>query len=518
MEFLAFLGLVLLVVIFTKGYIKAPPDTAYIISGPFSTRILIGKAGILIPFVERVDAVCLGQVSVDIKTEQSVPTNDFINVNVDAVAKIRVIDSPEGIRLAARNFLNKGLDEIAADLIDSLQGNMREIIGTLSLEEINTNRDAFSDQVMNKAQSDMAKIGIEVLTCNIQNVTDEHGLIQDLGADNTAKIRKTASIAKANSERDVKIAQAQAEKAANDERVKADMEIAQRQNELHIKKQELKRLEDIKRAEADAAYSIQEQEQNKAIQKATVEAEIAKATAEAELKEKEAIVRKNALDADIRRQAEADKYAIEQNAAAQLEKQKREAEALAYAREQEAEAKKKVADAELYSMMKEADGIRAKGEAEAAAIKAKGEAEAAAMDKKAEAYAKYNKAAIAEMLIRVMPEVAGKIAEPIAQIDKVTVITGGNGNGIGSVADTTPLVMSKLFATMKEATGIDLGEIVRAESYDAKVTKNVNLSGLSPKQKEAVSDFVSADDVDPLFEDVVTPMDSATEDTPNQTS
>ena len=180
--------LILILVLITCGYVKAPPDQAYIISGlKHDAKILIGRSGIRIPFFERMDRLYLGQMTVDIKTEQSVPTNDFINVNVDAVAKVRITPSQEGIRLAAKNFLNKKPEDITMDLQDSLQGNMREIIGTLSLKEINTDRDSSSDQVMLKASKDMDKLGIEILSCNIQNVTDDNGLIRDLGADNTSK-------------------------------------------------------------------------------------------------------------------------------------------------------------------------------------------------------------------------------------------------------------------------------------------------------------------------------------------
>ena len=200
-------------------------------------------------------------MTVDIKTEQSVPTSDFINVNVDAVAKVRISPTPEGIKLAAKNFLNKRPEEITRDLQDSLQGNMREIIGTLSLKEINTDRDSFSDQVMQKASKDMDKLGIEILSCNIQNVTDENGLIKDLGADNTSLIKKNAAIAKAQAERDIAIAQAEAERESNEARVQADTQIAQKQTELEIKQAELKILADGKKAEADAAYTIQQQEQ-----------------------------------------------------------------------------------------------------------------------------------------------------------------------------------------------------------------------------------------------------------------
>ena len=179
---------VLLFVLFVFiSYVKAPPSFAYIISGLSSQpRVLIGKGGFRIPFLERLDKVYLGQITVDIKTEESVPTTDFINVDVDAVAKIRVTPNNEGTRLAAKNFLNMQPAEIAEQLQDSLQGNMREIIGTLDLRSLNTDRDGFSDQVMQKAQPDMAKLGIEIISCNIQNVTDRVGLIKDLGADNTA--------------------------------------------------------------------------------------------------------------------------------------------------------------------------------------------------------------------------------------------------------------------------------------------------------------------------------------------
>ena len=287
---------VIVIVLLLVGYVKAPPDQAYIISGlKKEGKILIGRAGIRIPFFERLDKLYLGQMTVDIKTEQSVPTNDFINVNVDAVAKVRIAPTQEGIKLAAKNFLNKKAADITMDLQDSLQGNMREIIGTLSLKEINTDRDSFSDQVMQKASKDMDKLGIEILSCNIQNVTDENGLIRDLGADNTSLIKKNAAIAKAQADRDVAIAQAEADKAANEARVLSDTQIAQKNNELEIKKAELKIASDTKKAEADAAYTIQQQEQQKSIETATVNAQIAKAEREADLKKQEVEIAKQKL-------------------------------------------------------------------------------------------------------------------------------------------------------------------------------------------------------------------------------
>ena len=168
---------ILVILLVLASYIKAPPSFAYIVSGlNRKPRTYIGKGGFRIPGLERLDKVFLGQVTVDIKTSRSVPTNDFINVNVDAVAKIQVIGDPEGIRLAAKNFLNMTGQEISRQVQDSLEGNMREVIGGISLRDININRDAFSDAIMEKAQKDMNALGLNIISCNIQNVTDDKNL------------------------------------------------------------------------------------------------------------------------------------------------------------------------------------------------------------------------------------------------------------------------------------------------------------------------------------------------------
>ena len=455
------------VLLMLTGYVKASPDVAIIISGLKKTpKVLIGRSGIKIPFLERVDHLHLGQISVDIKTDTYIPTNDFINVKVDAIAKVRVDTSPEGMLKAERNFLNKEPQEIAMDLQDSLQGNMREIIGTLDLKTINTDRDSFSDQVMAKASKDMEKLGIEILSCNIQNVIDENGLINDLGMDNTSKIKKDAQIAKAEADRDVAIAKAKADKAANDARVEAETEIAQRNNELAIRQAELKLESDRKIAMADAAYEIQKQEQEKTIQTATINAQIARAERETELKKREVEVKQQELAATIEKQADANKYATEKEAEARLIQLQKEAEAKRYLAQMEAEA------------------IEAKGRAEAEAIREKGIAEAEAMQKKAEAYQKYNGAAMAEMMIRIMPQLAAEIAKPISAIDKVTIYDSGKGEGMAQVSGNMPVIMKQVFDTMSEATGVDLREIMKANTYDAKVNRNINVSGLNEGAEE----------------------------------
>ena len=481
--------IILIVIIFIAlGYVKSPPDMAFIISGVGKVpRILIGRAGLKLPFFERMDRLYLGQISVDIKTDTFIPTNDFINVKVDAVAKIRIRPDNEGIQLAAKNFLNKKPEQISADLQDSLQGNMREIIGTLDLKSVNTDRDSFSDQVMMKASKDMEKLGIEILSCNIQNVTDENGLITDMGMDNTAKIKKDAAIAKAQADRDVAIAQAEADRAANDARVKSETEIAQKNNELDIQKASLKKTADTARAEADAAYSIQEQAQQKTIQAATVDAQIARAERERELKQKEVQVKEQELQASINRVADAQKYQAEKKAEADLIQRQKAAEAARYEQEQLADARKREAEAAKYASEQEAAGIRAKydaeaagiaakGRAEAEAIRAKGEAEAAAMLRRAEAYKQYNGAAMAEMMIRILPQMAAEIAKPMTAIDHISIYgTSEGANGASQVTGNLPVVMKQVFDTMSAATGVDFSEIMRANTYDAKVNRNIKV-------------------------------------------
>ncbi|MBQ7063898.1 MAG: flotillin family protein [Firmicutes bacterium] len=472
-------AVVLVVSIIISGYVKAPPDKAFIISGiKKNPKILIGRAGIKLPFLERKDTLVLKQISIDIKTNGYVPTLDFIGVDIDAVAKIRLKTDPEGIKIAMKNFLNMSEETIATALTDSLQGNMREIIGTVKLKELNTDRKKFGDEVQEKAQTDMNALGVEIISCNIQKIEDEKGLIVALGQDNMSQIQKDASIAKAQAERDVAIAEAEAKRMANEAQVAAETEIASRRNELRIREAELKRESDIKQAEADAAYEIQQQEQRKTIEVTTANANIARQEREIELKRKDVEVTEQTLEAEIKKKAEAEKFARQQKAEAELFERQRKAEAEKFEREKEAEAKRVQAEADLFAKMQEAEGIRAVGEAEAKAIEARGIAEAEALEKKAEAMKKYGQAAMMEMIVKALPEMAASIAKPLESIDKVTIIDGGSsGSGVDSMGSYVPSVLARTIETMKEVTGLDLVDIMKAETYDARVNRNVTLSG-----------------------------------------
>lgn len=495
---------VLAVVLCLIMYVKAPPSVAYILSGlRKEPRVLIGTGGLKVPIIERLDRVFLGQTTVDVKTCMPVPTHDFIDVMVDAVCKVRVSPTPEGTRLAAKNFLNMSPNEIAVSVQDSLEGNMREVIGAITLQGLVTDRDAFSDQIQKKAATDMAKLGLEILSCNIQNITDQKGLIQDLGADNTYKIKKGAAINKANAEKEIAIAESDAKKAANDVEVKNETEIAERRNELLIRKADLKRESDTKLAEADAAYEIQKQEQQKTVNIKTVDAEIEKTKRAQILADEQVKVTQNRLKAEVNAKADAARYntevdaqarkfKMETDAQAVLEQQKREAEAKAYMAEQEAKAVKAKADASKYAALQEAAGIEARGKAEAAAkqavlqaeaegIRAKGDAEAEAMDKKAEAYNKSEFAKlemVLEMQKTVLPQVAENVAKPMGQIGDVT-IYGTTGAEMNGVSQNVPAVMKQTFDIVKSVTGVDMADVMKANTLEAKTDRNINVTGIT---------------------------------------
>lgn len=475
MYFVAIAVAIVVVVVLLASYVKAPPSEAFNISGlSKKPRVIIGSGGFRVPFFERLDKVYLGQVSVDIRTDAPVPTKDFINVDVDAIAKVRILPTPEGISLAAKNFLNMDPERIAFELKDSLQGNMREIIGTLDLKSLNTDRDGFSDQVVSKASADMEKLGIEIISCNIQNITDGNNLIKDLGADNTYKIKKDAAITKAQAERDIVVQQSIAAKEANDARVNSETAIAEKDNELALKRADLQKVADTRKAIADAAYEIEKQEQQKEINTRTVDANIERTRREQVLSEEEIKIRENKLAAEIKKTAEAAKYKTEIDAQAELEQRKRDAEAKRYEAEQEALAQKARAEARKFEMEQEALGIKAKGDAEAYAIQQKGLAEAEAMDKKAEAYKKYNGAAVAEMMVKILPEMAGKVSDAVKGIDGIT-IYGTDGSGVAQMSGNVPVLMKQTMDVLSDATGVDMRNIIRANSIEAHTDRNIDV-------------------------------------------
>ena len=468
---IAAIVIVLLIVIVVTGYKKAPPDTAYIISG-LRKKVIIGKASVKIPFLERLDKLSLKLIAIDVKTSNAVPTADYINIQVDAAVNIKISSEKEKLSLAAENFLNQNTPYIAGIAREVLEGNMREIVGRMRLEEMVSDRQKFANLVKENAEPDLAAMGLDIISFNVQNFVDGNGVIENLGVDNIVKIQKNAAISRAESEKEIAKAQANAKREANEAEVNAASEIARKQNELAIRKAELKREADIKQAEADAAYRIQEEEQRKTVEVTTANANIAKQEKEILLKQREAEVMEQSLDAQVKKKAEAeaakaaveaqkkaeaDKFAKQQLADAALYERQREAEAKKFETEKEAEAMKAQAEAKRYTMEQEADGIRTKGLAEAEAIKAKAVAEAEGIEKKAEAMAKMGEAAVLEMYFKALPEVVKNAAEPLSSVDKITMY--GDGNSSKLMKDVMGTVV-QITDGLKESTGVDLQAVL----------------------------------------------------------
>lgn len=447
---LPYLPIVLIVIvaliILKAGYIKAPPDTALIISGMHKKpRVLIGKAGIRIPFFERVDSLSLGAIQIDVKTGSAVPTAEYINVRVDSTVSVRVGQNPEMIALAAQNFLNVDRDTIARKINDLLEGNIREIVGQMKLTDMVSDRKLFSEKVQENAVPDLARYGLELITFNVQNFSDDNDVITNLGIDNVAQISKNAAIAKSNAEREIEVAKAENAKQANDAKVKAAEDIATRNNDLAIKQAQLQQEADTRRAQAAAATGIEEENQRKIKEVAATNANIAKAEREAELKQKQIQLKEYELDALVRKQAEADKFAAEKQAEADLIRRQKEAEAKAYEAIKNAEAKKAQADADRYAAEQQAAGIQAVGAAEAAAIEAK-----------AEAQKKMGEASIIEMYFKALPDVVASAAAPLAKVDKI--VQYGDGNSTKLVKDVMTSA-NQIMEAMADS-GIDIKDML----------------------------------------------------------
>ena len=477
---------VFILILLFSGYLKAPPDVAYIISGiRKKPRILVGKAGIRIPFFERVDKLALGAIQIDVKTKSSIPTAEYINVKVDSTVAVRVGRDPEMIALAAQNFLNINRDTIALKINDLLEGNIREIVGQMKLTEMVSDRKSFSEKVQVNVVPDLAKLGLELVTFNVQNFVDDNSVIDNLGIDNVEQIRKNAAIAKSDAQREIAIAEAENAKTANDAKVKAAEEIAKRNNDLAIKQAELKKEADAKKAQADAALAIEAENQRKVQEIATADANLARQEKEIELKGREVEIKERALEAEIKKTAEAKKYAEQQEADARLYATQKAAEADLFERQRQAEAAKieaekkaeadlALANADAAAKKALAEAVKAQGEAEAAAekakglaeaeaIKAKAEAEAEGLMKKAEAMKQYGDAAMADMQMQAikayfeqLPAIAEAVGQGYQGVDKIVMLGNDSSQLAGNIINTTTQISEGL----SQSIGIDLKSLL----------------------------------------------------------
>ena len=483
-------AIILLLILFAASYVKAAPDTAIIISGLGKRKILIGKAGFRIPFLQRIDKLSLRVFQVDIKTDEAIPTSNFINIRVDGVANLKISSDPALLDRAAESILNMGETDLIKQVQQVLQGNMREIIGTVDIKKLVQDRQGVAQSVKENVVPDMAKMGIEVVNFNIQSFSDDNHVIENLGIDNISQISKDAAIAKANAERDVTIAKSLAEEAANRSRVEANQKIIEQNTELSLKESSLKQKTDTAKATADAAYSIEEQKKQQEINIAQINADIAKREREVELGQKEVELQERKLQASINKKAEAEKYATEQKAQADLFSRQKAAEAKKYELEQDAEMQKIKAEADRVAKEKAAEALKIEAEAkkeaalaEAAGIEAKGKAEADAIKAKADAMKQYGEAATLQLILdsNVLPEMIKAYSEPMAaamsQIDSITMYGEGNTAKLNEEITRNG---TQIFAGLEKATGLDiksllagfLGGKLIADKKDSNATGN----------------------------------------------
>ena len=466
---------VVLVFFFFISYKKVPKNRIGIRVGPFGSRTVTGKAIFVIPFLQRIDYMTLENIQVDFVSKDSIPTQDAINIKVDAVANIAVSQDPDTMKRAAAKFIGYSTADIATVVTPVLEGNIREIISQIKLKDlIQGDKKVLSEKVVENVKPNLFDLGLELTTFNIQNFKDDNGVINNLGIENTVAISKDAAKAKAAAEAEVKIAQAQADKDANDARVAAELEIAQKQTDLAVKKASLQLQADTEAAKAEAAKGIETENQRKVLEIKAADANIAKQEKQIEIQEKAVSIKERALDAEVKKTAEAEKFAAQQKADADLytRQKKAEAEAFEIQRQAEAEAftRQKKAEAEKIAMENEALGkkalaeaIQAQGEAEAAAVKAKLVAEADGMREKAEALKEYGDAARQQMQLDALkvyfeqlPKIAEASGKAYQNVDKIYMYGGDSSKLTKDIMTNVTQVSESLGETL----GIDLKSLL----------------------------------------------------------
>ena len=515
-------GILIILLVILSMWKKVPQDKAAVVTG-LHKRIITGGGGIVIPVFERIDYISLGNIQLDVITEESM-SSQGVPIGVVGTAVIKVKNEQGSIFNAIEQFTGRNEKEIETAIRNTatnvLEGKLREIVSNMTVEEIYRDRETFSARVQEVVGTELMEMGLEVKVFTIKDINDSNGYIQALGVKQIAEKKKDAEIAKAEADRETQIETSKARRAGEQARLQAESEISEAAKLKLVKEASYMQEQQAAKAKADAAYEIQKnitqkeivsaemdaellrQERQKDIEAAQVQIEIAKEQKNIELAQKQAERKKESLRAEVLEPAVADKEKQQTQADAEQYRKIAEAEAQAEAQKKfaqaEAEARKLKAIAEAEAIRStgqaEAEVISRKGQAEADSIRARGIAEAEAMEKKAEAYQKYTGAAVAEMLIDVLPDVAGKIAQPLSQIEKIIIMDGqGGGNGVSNVAGNVTGVMTQVFESMKEVTGIDLSDIVKAKGYDAQVTRNINVNtgGNKNLDGEAVDTIVS---------------------------
>ncbi|PWU08367.1 MAG: flotillin [Verrucomicrobia bacterium] len=460
----------ILAMIWANRYMKVGPNEALIISGrrrlktdPDGTvrtvgfRVVKGGGTFVRPIVEKVDVLKLELMTIDVQTPE-VYTSKGVPVKVDGVAQIKVKGDDVSIDTAAEQFLSKGTDDIKNIATQTLEGHLRAILGTMTVEEIYQNRDAFASKVQEVAAGDMANMGLGIVSFTIREISDTQGYLDALGKPRIAQVKRDAVIAQAEADRDATIRSAQANQEGQEAKFIADTKIAEAQRNYQVNVASYQASVNEKKASADLAYDLQKFKTGQLVKAEEVQVAIVEKQKQIELQQQEILRKQRELEADVQKPADAERYKVETLANARKFQLETEAAGAASASKATGFASAEVAQA---TGVAQAEANKARGLAEAAVIEAQGKATAEAMRVKAESFKQYNEAAVVEMIIRILPEVAAKVSEPLSKTERMVIINSGNGAGGASklTGDVTQII-SQLPPVIESLTGIKFEKLL----------------------------------------------------------
>ncbi|WP_336634108.1 flotillin family protein [Lysinibacillus fusiformis] len=487
--------LIALVGLYVTKYKTAGPDEALIVTGSYlgsknvhkdesgnRIKIIRGGGTFVFPIFQQAKPLSLLSSKLEVTTPE-VYTEQGVPVMADGTAIIKIGGSISEVATAAEQFLGKQKAEREGEAREVLEGHLRSILGSMTVEEIYKNRDKFSQEVQRVASQDLAKMGLIIVSFTIKDVRDKNGYLDSLGKPRIAQVKRDADIATADAEKETRIKRAEASKEAQKAELERATEIAEAEKENQLKVAEFRREQDIAKARADQAYELETARAKQEVTEQEMQIRIIERQKQIELEEKEILRREKQYDSEVKKKADADRYAVEQNAAAEKMRELAQADAEKYRIESLAKAE---AEKIRLDGLAKADAERAQGETEADIIRLRGLAEAEAKRKIAEAFEYYGQAAVLDMVVRMMPEYAKELASPLGNIDKITVVDtgGGEGSGANKVTSYATNLMSTLQETLKETSGIDVKELI--ESYAGKHTLRPELEqialGLEKKQ------------------------------------
>jgi flotillin len=452
-------------------YTKVGPNQVLVISGrkhkvidPDGTarevgfRIRKGGGAFVWPIFEKVDILSLELLTIDVQTPE-VYTSKGVPVKVDGVAQVKVKGDDISIRTASEQFLGKATDEIRNIATQTLEGHLRAILGTMTVEEIYQNRDAFASRVQEVAAGDTANMGLTIVSFTIRDIRDSQGYLDALGKPRIAQVKRDAQIAQAEADRDATIRSAQANQAGQEAKFQADSKIAEAQRDYQSNVAVYQAAVNQKKAESDLAYDLQKFKTGQLVKAEEVQVSIIEKQKQIELQQQEILRRQRELEATVQKPADAERYKVETLANARKFQLETEAAGAASATKATGFAG---ADVSKATGIAEAEANKARGLAEAAVIEAQGKATAEAMRVKAESFKQYNEAAVIEMIVRILPEVAGKVSEPLSKMERMVIINSGNGPGGGAskvTADVTTII-SQLPPILESLTGVKFEKLL----------------------------------------------------------